>query len=123
MIREDRNGGFFVPGKLRRWPRARFAFPRPATIGRIPDHSHTSSGPVIVERRLFTFVLASSAFFMVYMGLRIAFDVRPPQPAPGEAPGVRPLAEAPADIDPAANLPVEADPDASAVAASPGDPG
>ncbi len=60
---------------------------------------------------------------MVYMGLRIAFDVRPPQPAPGEAPGVRPLAEAPADIDPAANLPVEADPDASAVAASPGDPG
>ncbi|WP_168564855.1 YidC/Oxa1 family insertase periplasmic-domain containing protein [Crateriforma spongiae] len=52
-----------------------------------------------MERRLFTFVLASSAFFVVYMGLRILFDVQPPPPANGDPAGVRPAAESLADAD------------------------
>ena len=44
-----------------------------------------------MERRLFTFMLASTAFLVVYSGLRILFDVQPPAP-PEPA-----VAEVPAD--------------------------
>lgn len=47
-----------------------------------------------MERRLFTFMLASTAFLVVYSGLRILFDVQPP--APPEPENV--VAEAPADV-------------------------
>ncbi|MEM9643381.1 MAG: membrane protein insertase YidC [Planctomycetota bacterium] len=94
---------------LIRLPKIRF--PRQNTGLLTPISLGPPRRGVIVDRqrRLFSFLLTSSAFLFVYMGLRLFFDVQPPVPEGAEAPGVQAIAEADADSAPsrAADAPAE----------------
>ena len=52
-----------------------------------------------MERRLLTFLIASTAFFLIYIGLRVMFGVQPPPPEAGDQAAAVQEDQAEADAD------------------------